>query len=107
MLIIPTQPVPSQTLQVILAGQNVQLLISQLETGMYITIFLDGNTVPILAGTICQNINRIVRNSYFGFVGDLIFIDSSGADDDPYYTGLGSRWVLAYLTADELAGADG
>lgn len=107
MLIIPTQPVPAQTLQVILAGQNVSLLISQLETGMYITIFLDGNTVPMLAGVICQSINRIVRNSYFGFVGDLIFIDQSGADEDPYYTGLGSRWVLAYLTADELAGADG
>lgn len=107
MLIIPVQPVPAQTLGVILAGQNVQLFIAQVATGMYITIYLDNSTTPLLAGVICQNENRIVRNAYFGFVGDLWFIDNSGADDDPYYTGLGTRWSLAYLTEDDLAGVDG
>lgn len=107
MLIIPTQPVPAQTLSVILAGQNVQLLITQNSTGMYMTIFLDGNAVPMLAGVICQAENRIVRNAYFGFVGDLWWIDNSGAGEDPYYTGLGDRWELGYLTEDDLAGADG
>ena len=47
--------------------------------------------------------NRIVRDTYLGFLGDLAFFDLQG-EDDPYYTGLGDRWVLGYLTTADLAG---
>lgn len=50
----------------------------------------------IIGGVICENANRIVRSSYLGFVGDLAFFDTQG-EEDPIYTGLGSRWVLDYL----------
>jgi hypothetical protein len=37
-----------------------------------------------------------------GFIGDLIFIDTQGTSD-PNYTGLGSRFLLAYLSPTDLA----
>lgn len=48
-------------------------------------VFLDLylNDALILGGVICRNEARIVRNAYFGFAGDLSFIDTRG-DADPY-----------------------
>lgn len=97
---IPLQPVPSQTVNVLLAGQNCQITISQLSTGLYCALSI--NNALIIGGVICQNLNRIVRNSYLGFVGDLMFADNEG-DADPYYTGLGDRFTFLYLEEGETA----
>lgn len=105
MLIIPINPVPSQSLSVLLADQDTSLTITQRDSGMYIDVYV--NDVLVIGGVICQAINRIVRNAYLGFAGDLIFIDNDNEDADPYYTGLGTRWSLAYLTVADLDGADG
>lgn len=99
MLLIPTQAVPSQVFSVLLAEQNCQIEIAQKSTGMFLNLYVD--SALIVGGVICQNRNRIVRGSYLGFIGDLAFIDTEG-DSDPDYTGLGSRYVLAYIPADEL-----
>lgn len=100
-LIIPTQPVPAQTLDVLLDNQATTLEIRQLSTGLYINILV--NAVEIVGFTICRNLDRIVRNSYLGFVGDLTFMDNTGADRDPNYLGLGTDFSLVYLTEAELA----
>ena len=94
MLIIPTQPLPAQTLQVSLSGQAVQLNIYQKSTGLFMDVY--SNTVLVIAGVICQNLNLIVRSTYLGFLGDFFFIDTLGATD-PVYTGLGDQYQLAYL----------
>ena len=104
MQIIPLQPIPNQTLTVNLDGQICQLNVYQLGASLYIDVLV--NNVLIIGGVICENLNRIVRSLYLGFQGDLAFIDGQGSSD-PVYTGLGSRYSLAYVEADELLPNEG
>ena len=95
--VIPTQPIPNQTFQVPLSGQACTLNVYQLQYGLFVDLFV-GNSL-IVAGVIAENENRIVRDSYLGFVGDLAFIDAQaagGEGSDPVYTGLGTRYLLIY-----------
>lgn len=57
--------------------------------------------VLILAGIRCMNGVAMVRDSYFGFIGDLAFFDTQG-DADPVYTGLGARFQLVYLAPGDV-----
>lgn len=97
--IIPLQAVPNQTLAVPLADQNCELNIYQKSTGLYIDVFKNG--LLVIGGVICQDRNRIIRDLYFGFAGDLAFVDLRGTTD-PYYTGIGDRYFLTYIEAGEL-----
>lgn len=97
--IIPLQSTPNQTLAVPLAGQSCDLNIYQKAPGLFIDVFLNGETV--ILGVICQNANRIIRDLYLGFAGDFAFFDTQGSDD-PVYTGLGGRFQLVYIEASEL-----
>lgn len=99
MLIVPTVPVPNQSLQCQLAGQATTLNIYQTAYGLFVDVYLNG--VLVIGGVIAQNYNRIVRSLYLGYVGDFVFVDTQG-DTDPVYTGLGTRYALVYLDADEL-----
>ena len=94
MLIIPLNPVPSQTLSVTLAGQACTINVYQKSTGLFLDLYV--SDVLIIGGVICRNCDAIVRDDYLGFVGDLYFTDTQGVSD-PYYTDLGSRYVLAYM----------
>lgn len=98
MLVLPTQPVPSQTLTTSIANQNVQINIYQKGQLDYYALFADVylNGALLVGGTICLNAHNIIRYAYLGFPGDLAFFDTQGSDD-PEYTGLGSRWFLASL----------
>lgn len=91
---IPLQPVKSQTLTVDLQNQPVRLNIYQKDTGLYCDILI--NDVAILTGVIARESNKLVRDAYLDFVGDLAFYDLEGVED-PRYAGLGSRWVLVYV----------
>jgi hypothetical protein len=99
MLIIPLQPVPSQTLTVALAGQSCKLNVYQKSTGLFIDVYV--NDALIIGGVVAENANRIVRDAYLGFIGDLAFFDQQAEGADPDFTGLGSRWLLFYLEAGE------
>ena len=96
---IPVQSVANQTLTVQLNNQSTQLNIRQTRFGMFMDMLVNGQT--IVSGTICQNLNRIVRDLYLGFQGDLMWFDNQG-DTDPDYTGLGDRYTLLYLSPDDL-----
>lgn len=100
MQIIPIQAVPSQTLQIVLNGQPTQIYIYQKTYGVFIDISL--NNEIIIAGVLCENDHLIIRNTYLGYAGDFIFDDTQGSDD-PTYTGLGTRFVLYYLSPADLA----
>ena len=98
-LIIPLNPLPSQTINIQLGGQNCQINVYQKNYGLFFDLFV--NNTSILAGALCQNLNRLVRSLYLGFVGDFTFLDNQGTND-PVYTGLGSRYSLVYLEAVDI-----
>jgi hypothetical protein len=100
MLTIPTQALPSQTINVTLGGQSCVIAIYQKSTGLFLD--LTAANVVRMTGVLCHNRSLLVRQRYLGFVGDLSFIDTQGTTD-PVYTGLGSRYQLAYLTPADLA----
>lgn len=107
MEIVPLRPTPSQQVSVTLANQVCQIKVAQ--HGDSVFVDLSVNNTTIIAGVVARNLNRIVRSLYLGFAGDLTFIDNEapvgGDGEDPVYTGLGSRFSLAYLsTADLLPG---
>ena len=99
---IPLQPIPNQTLQVSVGGQPCIIDVVQLAYGMFITVHI-GNSL-VVASVICENLNRIVRDAYLGFIGDFVFMDTQGGNNpqDPVFTGLGSRYQLLYLAPSDL-----
>jgi hypothetical protein len=114
-IVVPLQPVPYQTVAVTLNNQSVQLDVYTLQASALAAVvgtalvsppplFMDVlvNNLPIIGGVICQNLNRIVRSLYLGFVGDFTFLDNSGNGLDPSYAGLGSTFSLIYLFPADL-----
>lgn len=93
MQVIPLTAVASQSFTVQLNGQNCEINIYQKSTGLYFDLTVNGES--IVNTMICLNAVGLVREVYLGFIGQLVFIDTQGSDD-PYYTGLGSRYVLTY-----------
>ena len=79
-----------------LANQPCQIKVYQMMSGLYLDLYV--NNSLIIGGVLCENLNRIVRDKYLGFIGDLAFVDSEGKSD-PVFTGLGGRYNLAYLPA--------
>lgn len=108
MQIVPTQPLPNQSFQVQLNNQACIINLYQTPRALFMDLYV--GTELIKAGQICENLNRIVRDTYLGFVGDLAFVDAQSATNadasDPIYTGLGTRFQLLYLDPSELP-ADG
>lgn len=99
MLEIPITATPSQTLSVVLGGQNCQISIRHRSTGIYFDLSVDN--VPVVLTSLCLDRVRLIRRPYLGFKGDLVFIDTQGKSD-PEYTGFGARWRLVYLEVSEL-----
>jgi hypothetical protein len=102
MQIIPINDTPSQTLSILLGGQVCQFNLYQKMGNLYCDVSV--NNAAVITGVICQNLNRIVRDLYLGFIGDVLFYDSQGTDD-PSSPGLGTRFVFCYLTPSDLQGA--
>lgn len=113
---VPLNPVPSQNLQVVLAGQNCAISVytktgydytdptlATPNTNLYFDLSYNG--IDVTTTAICLNEKRLLVNrQYLGFVGDFMFIDTQG-ENDPQYTGLGSRYVLLYLEQSDLEAA--
>lgn len=97
---VPLSAVASQRLSIVLGNQNCQINVFQKTDCMYLDLAIDG--ASILRTKAARNRSRLLLSTgYFGFIGDLVFVDTLG-DDQPIYTGLGSRWFLLYLTPNEL-----
>ena len=100
MMIIPISDVFSQTLQVYIGGESIQIALYQKSTGFFCDVSINEDLV--LSGVMCQNKNQIIRSAYLGFPGDLAFYDLQGTLD-PSSPGLGTRFVLVYLEPSDLA----
>ena len=90
---IPLRPVAAQEFNVVLGQQACTLKIYQKSAGLFMDVYLSGK--PLIVGVLCRDRSRIIRSQYLGFAGDMYFVDTEG-EQDPYYAGLGSRWVLMY-----------
>lgn len=99
MLIIPLRSTPSQKLSVVLATQNCQISIYMKTTGLYFDLSV--NDAPVRTCVLCRDRTRLIRQTYLGFTGDLAFYDTQGRED-PKPSGLGSRFLLAYLEATDI-----
>ena len=104
MLVVPIQALPNQQLQVQLGSQACTIELTQGGYCLFMNLYVSGTL--IVAGAFCQNLNRIVRDLYLGFVGDICFIDTQGTTD-PVFTGLGSRYQLLYLAPADLPSGEG
>lgn len=93
MQVVPLQPVPNQTVTIILSDQICKLNVYQTFYGLFMDVYVNNSLV--IAGVICENLNRIVRSEYLGFVGDFFFYDTI-TNDDPDWTALGSQFQLLY-----------
>lgn len=100
---VPLADVPSQLVQVQLGGQACEIAVYQEATGLFCDVSVNNAPAPLIAGVICENLNRIVRSLYLGFIGDFVFVDTAGSSD-PSWPGLGSRYQLVYLTPADLGG---
>ena len=97
---IPLKSLPSQEVQILLNGQACQIKVYQKRYGLFVDLYV--NSVLVIGGVVAEDRNRIVRDAYLGFSGDLAFFDTQGTND-PDYTGFGGQFAFAYLTPDELA----
>lgn len=103
MQIIPITNAASQVFNILLADQDVDIKIYMNATGLFMDLYLEKQL--LLGGIRCQNMNRIVRDDYFGFIGDLMFMDLQGDEDPKYVKGsndLGTRYELLYLENSDL-----
>ena len=100
MLEIPLQPVASQVVKAVLGGQNFQIFIYQKAQGMFVDINVDG--IDVMSAVIARDVTPLISREYAGVSGNLIFTDTQGSHE-PTYDGLGTRYTLVYLTAEEYA----
>lgn len=81
---VPT-PVTRVTAYALISGQSGQLLVDpppyENVNPVFIDVYLRGSLV--VGGVMLRNRNAVIRNTYFGFVGDLAVIDTLGSSD-PY-----------------------
>lgn len=102
MLQIPIQDTYNQTFSCTINNQYCKLNLYQKtfqgSNQLYCDLYI--NDSLILGGVVCQDRNRIVRDSYLGFVGDLMFVDQQGISD-PISPGLNSRYLLLYIFPKE------
>lgn len=99
MKIIPITADQSQTFGIQLDNQNCQISIYQKSTGLYLDLYL--NNQPIINARLCRDRVKLIGLKYLGFSGDLVFLDTQGLDD-PDYTGLNTRFILAYFADGEI-----
>lgn len=97
---IPIQPTPNQTLNCVIGGQNCTIVLSQKSEGIFVDVLVDNTRV--VSNVLAHDAVPLVCRTYDGFIGNLTFVDTQG-NVDPEYSGLGSRYALIYLSAEEYA----
>lgn len=93
---IPVTAAANQSLSAVLDNQACLLGLRTLNGSLYISVSIAG--APVISTRICRDRQRILVNAqYRGMRGELIFIDTQGSSD-PAFSGLGTRFLLLYVT---------
>lgn len=95
--IIPLEPVPNQSFDIELSGQQCEFEFITRGVFMFMNLTLNGKNV--INGVICLNGVDLIQYNDIGFVGRIYFTDTMGKLD-PLYYGLNDRWLLIYETED-------
>lgn len=90
---IPLSAVPSQIVTTLLGAQQCRIAVYQKRTGLFLDLFVNDQAIAL--GILCRDRVWLIRDAYFGFSGDLAFIDTQGVAD-PDYTGLADRYQLVW-----------
>lgn len=93
---VPLKAVPSQAVNVVLAGQPCTIELREIGGRQYLSLSINGKV--ICRNVLVVNRSAIIRAKYTGFIGELAAVDTQG-DDAPAYTGWGTRWLLAFNDA--------
>lgn len=89
-LVVPLNPVPSQTVNVTVGGQVARITVRTIGAALYFS--LEG----IVQNRVARDRQRLLVDArYRGFLGDFQFVDTQGTAD-PAFWGLGDRWQLTY-----------
>lgn len=89
---IPLDKIPNQTIKVELDGKECELTFITRGNNVYMDKF-SVESVNKLNGIVCLNGNNLFDLVHFK--GRLYFKDLDG-DENPTYTGFGTRWKLFY-----------
>lgn len=95
---VPIIAVPAQKVAVILDNQDCVLRLYQ--RGAYLFCDLEADGVQAWQGFICQNRVNLKQYDYLPFRGGLYFVDHE-AQEPPHFSGLGDRFALLFISADE------
>ena len=99
---VPLIATPNQELAIELEEQDCTIQVRQLGNYTYLTLWVDSTL--IVENAICMPGVAILQGYIQGFKGNLVLVDSSDANSRHVsdYTGLGSRFLLLYLTEAEV-----
>lgn len=99
MLELPLERIPNQTFEIILNDQDCKIHLYTRDEFLFFD--LDVSDAPFFYGAICYDRTRILPISRDSFNGNFIFRDTL-ARNNPEYSKLGERYILYYLTDDEM-----
>jgi hypothetical protein len=97
---VPLSAVPTQRMAITLENQPCSIELRQNGGTLYFSLWVN-DTAIVLSHTCRDRSLLLIGLAYTGFAGNFLFIDSAG-ETDPYWTGLGDRYQLVYLTAAEV-----
>lgn len=101
-LVIPIEAVPVHRFRTTLEGLSVAIMYRWQTWSRQWYIDVDCDDAGVHSHGLALVTDRdILANRSVGKLGMLTLVDLQGTDD-PDYDGLGVRWVLLYVTRDEL-----
>lgn len=99
---VPLIATPNQELAVELEEQDCTIQVRQLGNYTYLTLWVDSEL--IIENAICMPGVAVLQGYIQGFKGNFVLVDSSDPNNQQLsdYTELGSRFLLLYLTEEEV-----
>lgn len=99
---VPLIATPNQELAIELEEQDCTIQVRQLGNYTYLTLWVESTL--IVENAICMPGVAILQGYVHGFRGNFVLVDSSDPNNQQLsnYTELGSRFLLLYLTDEEI-----
>lgn len=102
MIEVPLSALPNQEVSIELNEQDCTIQVRQLGKYTYLTLW-HGSTL-IIENAICMPGIAILQGYIQNFEGNFVLVDSSDPDNQQLadYKELGTRFLLLYITQDEI-----
>lgn len=90
---IPLSPIPYQTVSIVINGQNYSVIVRQLGSALFSSVFIDGEVVA--ENVLARAGGRLIPWAQTKAHTQLFWQDFQG-NDNPHYKGLSDRWLICY-----------